>query len=247
MNAFSAAVALETAVATGAATECEPTPLGTALHSPGIPDAYMVNLLLADPLAAAAAGGAALVRLLDDVYAGSSHRRVWIPDALAGEALRDELVTAGFEPEETVVLVLAGEPPDVSGPAREVDPQAVRAVERAVLEDGGTAPGLTEQLLGLREAMCGAATVRYVVAEEASHATVYVRDGVAKVEDVGTRPGARRRGLARSVVALGTRLALDERADPVLILADANDWPKDFYGRLGYVEAGRWWAFTRTV
>ncbi len=63
-------------------------------------------------------------------------------------------------------------------------------------------------------------------------------NGVAQVEDVGTREGARDRGYAKAIVGAaigGARAAGDEA---IFLTADAADWPQLLYGRLGFETVG---------
>jgi ribosomal protein S18 acetylase RimI-like enzyme len=71
----------------------------------------------------------------------------------------------------------------------------------------------------------------------ASTCVLLRRDGLAQVDDVGTLPAARRHGLARAVVSFATEQG---RADSELVFlcADALDWPRHLYERLGYEAVG---------
>jgi len=63
-------------------------------------------------------------------------------------------------------------------------------------------------------------------------------DGVAQVEDVGTLPRARRRGLAQAVVLAAVAAARRDGADEIVIAADADDWPHQLYAKLGFEPVG---------
>ncbi|MGZ8571831.1 MAG: GNAT family N-acetyltransferase, partial [Actinomycetota bacterium] len=62
---------------------------------------------------------------------------------------------------------------------------------------------------------------------------------------VNTLEEARGRGLARAVVLAAADEARGQGADPVFLIADAADWPKELYGKLGFDPAGAFWQFTR--
>jgi GNAT superfamily N-acetyltransferase len=66
----------------------------------------------------------------------------------------------------------------------------------------------------------------------------------AAVEAVMTEPGARGRGLAGSLVAEAVRRARAAGCDLVLLLAAADDWPRRWYERLGFVDVGARWVAT---
>jgi ribosomal protein S18 acetylase RimI-like enzyme len=65
----------------------------------------------------------------------------------------------------------------------------------------------------------------------------------AQVEDVGTLPEHRNRGYAKAVVLAAIAAAREDGADFVCLVADANDWPKELYRRLGFDEIGHYTKF----
>ena len=72
------------------------------------------------------------------------------------------------------------------------------------------------------------------------------RDDVGQVEDVSTLPDHRGRGYARAVV--GTAVAASRAAGHSLtfITADEDDWPREFYARLGFELVGTVSRFRRS-
>jgi GNAT superfamily N-acetyltransferase len=60
-------------------------------------------------------------------------------------------------------------------------------------------------------------------------------------------PGHVGRGYARAIMAEGLRRATAARCDVLFVEADADDWPRHLYTRLGYVTIGRTHAFTRSA
>jgi GNAT superfamily N-acetyltransferase len=72
----------------------------------------------------------------------------------------------------------------------------------------------------------------------ASVAKVRFRDGISWVEDVYTTPSARGRGLAHAVVTEAVRRAWALGPRFTFIIADDEDWPKDFYARAGFAPLG---------
>jgi GNAT superfamily N-acetyltransferase len=71
-------------------------------------------------------------------------------------------------------------------------------------------------------------------------ARLWTRDGgdAAQVEDVVVLQPFRGRGYGRAIVAAATRAALEASPSLVFIVADADDWPKGLYERLGFATAG---------
>jgi uncharacterized protein (DUF952 family)/GNAT superfamily N-acetyltransferase len=69
----------------------------------------------------------------------------------------------------------------------------------------------------------------------------------AAVESVLTDPVARRRGHADAVLARALNLAVDAGCDLVVLEAAADDWPRHWYGRRGFVPVGSVWEVDRPV
>jgi GNAT superfamily N-acetyltransferase len=72
-------------------------------------------------------------------------------------------------------------------------------------------------------------------------------DGVriAMVENVGTLPQYRERGLAKAAVSAAVAAAEDWGAELITVPADADDWPQLLYHRLGFEPVGTQLNFTR--
>jgi GNAT superfamily N-acetyltransferase len=70
---------------------------------------------------------------------------------------------------------------------------------------------------------------------------------VATVEEVGTLPAQRGRGLARAVVGAAVAHAGRWGAELIVVPADADDWPQVMYARLGFAPVGRQVALTRRL
>jgi predicted GNAT family acetyltransferase len=82
-------------------------------------------------------------------------------------------------------------------------------------------------------------------ADVVAWARLWTRGAEAQVEDVVCLAEHRGRGYGRAVVAAATRTALDEGAELLFIVADAEDWPRGLYERLGYAPAGRLGVYLR--
>jgi GNAT superfamily N-acetyltransferase len=59
-------------------------------------------------------------------------------------------------------------------------------------------------------------------------------DSIGWVEDVYTITEARGQGNARMLVTHVTDLLRSRELDPIFIIADDNDWPKNLYARIGF-------------
>lgn len=230
--------------------------LGLVIRHDAFPGTHVLNelrvLRTADELPEPAAGDVAAAA--DESLAGLGHRHVTIEDRALGERLAPGLRDSGWQAGRYVVMVLR-RPRDVPpepGLAREVPESLVRSIEaRTMRED----PRVTEdwienELRGALGRICAAARARFVAgflgAAPAAHATIYRGDGIALVEDVATVEGARGHGLARAVVSLAIDLALEDDPELVVIVARADDTPRELYAKLGFDAVGEYWAFTLT-
>lgn len=213
---------------------------------------WVLNQLLLDRAAEVDAG--ALIEALDRLQSDLRHRRAFTGDAVAGARLAAELRPRGWRIEHHVVMVLS-RPRDrepAPGLAREVAEPLLRAVETRAFGaepiDGGE--DVAAQLAAGRAALCAAAPhARYFVGawegEDGAATTLYSDGRLAQVEDVGTLPELRRRGLARATVCAAVDAALDTGHELVFIVADHDDWPRELYAKLGFDAAGSVYGFSR--
>ncbi|MEV5504481.1 GNAT family N-acetyltransferase [Nonomuraea fuscirosea] len=86
--------------------------------------------------------------------------------------------------------------------------------------------------------------VRAPDGEIAARADLYVHGGVAQIESVLTAEAYRGKGYARTL--MNALLAEVADAELIFLVADADDWPRHFYTRLGFETVGRTHAFLRT-
>ena len=79
--------------------------------------------------------------------------------------------------------------------------------------------------------------------EVVSYTDLYTDGADAQIEDVGTLPEHRGRGYATAVILAAITKAREAGADFVFLVADAEDWPKELYRRLGFDELGHYTKF----
>jgi GNAT superfamily N-acetyltransferase len=82
--------------------------------------------------------------------------------------------------------------------------------------------------------------------EPVSFAVLWRRGSVAQIEDVATLEEHRGQGLSRAVVTRALDLAYQRDAELVFLVADADDWPRDFYAKLGFDELTNVHQFLKT-
>ncbi|WP_336206511.1 GNAT family N-acetyltransferase [Nonomuraea sp. LPB2021202275-12-8] len=198
-----------------------------------------------------AADPAAVLEAADEVLAERGHRLVNVDSDELGVAFAPAFAAAGYQHAENVVMAFRGDPPAGPPEAEHLDLPALLPVLRrdwrADLPEAGEQT--IEQLAArvetrLRGAdLVGFRGVRAPDGELAARADLYVHDGVAQIEDVYTTTRHRGRGHARTLMR--SLLAEAAGSEPIFLVADAADWPREFYGRLGFAEVGRTHSFLR--
>jgi ribosomal protein S18 acetylase RimI-like enzyme len=223
-------------------------PGGFAVLDDRYPGSYDDNkLILWD-----AGDPATVLRTAEEVLAGFEHRLVHVADDELGAALTPAFTAAGYQPAVDLVMAFRGDPPAAEPAAEHLDLETLLPVlRRDWRESLPDAPAETIEQLArrvetrLRGAdLVGFRGVRAPGGELAARADLYVHDGVAQIEDVYTAPRHRGRGHARTL--LRSLLAEAAGGEPVFLVADADDWPREFYARLGFAELGRTHTFLRT-
>jgi ribosomal protein S18 acetylase RimI-like enzyme len=226
------------------------TPLGTLVLTPELPRRWDSNYLLVDR----PADTSEILAEAEHAFsaAGIGHRKLTVTDGDLGKKLRAELPLDWLR--QSLLVMARRRPPD-----RERDLSAVVAVDEARLRPGRTAelaryewardPDVVREILDAKLLFARVAETHFLAAlvdgEVASWSDLYVADGVAQVEDVGTLERFRNRGLASAVVLTAVRVAEEAGAELIFLVADEDDWPKDLYGRLGFDTVGRIHEFVR--
>ncbi|GAA2818908.1 GNAT family N-acetyltransferase [Nonomuraea rubra] len=205
-------------------------------------------------LTAAGAEGLAgrLMAAADEVLAGRDHRLVCVDDDRLGEACAPAFDAAGYEHETNLVMAFRGEIPPDPPPAErltlaELEPVLRRDWRRTLPQApaeviDGLARRVESRLRGADTV--GFRGVRTPSGEIAARADLYAHGGVAQIESVFTGEEHRGKGYARAL--MNALLAEAAGAELVFLVADAGDWPRHFYGRLGFEEVGRTHSFLRT-
>jgi ribosomal protein S18 acetylase RimI-like enzyme len=225
-------------------------PWGLSLRDPRFRRAHMLNQLWVTATSGVTA--AELVAELDALQGDVPDRVAFLEDDPLGAALAPELQDRGFacEPHLYMALRRPRDRAPAPGLAREATPAEHAALEAAVTRQypHGSDPAVVADLSGARAALRDAVERSLLVigpagGTPAAHASLLCGDGVAQLEDVATLTAARGRGLARAVCSLALESAAG--AELTFLVADAEDWPRELYAKLGFDPVGRSWAVTR--
>lgn len=218
-------------------------PGGIAVRHSAYPHAHDHNkLIITAPCDAVALADAA-----DNVLADASHRHI---DVLLGaEDVAPALLSRGYEREDGVLMELSA-----SG-ARSALVSAVSLEERCSTGAAEWAahrpsmdPETCRQLGDRMRTAASWATFLAVHAPEghvASRVDLHQRGEIAQIEDLMTLEPYRGRGYASALVLDAAARAAGARR--VFLHADAHDWPRVLYARLGFVEVGVVASFTRSA
>jgi ribosomal protein S18 acetylase RimI-like enzyme len=227
-----------------AGSQVEPFRFGTAIFTPELPLRHDSNYLLVE----AVPDGISAADLVEEAErvqgpAGLEHRLLFFRDAALGERFAPELVSLGWRRDRHVLMTQRRQP------ERAVDTRIVSEVTEATLRDArarqirsypwGT-PEVARQLLDAKLRVPVETRFFAVIVDGtvASYSDLYIDGEIAQVEDVATMPEQRGRGYASAVVLRAVEEARAAGAELVFLVADAEDWPKELYRRLGFEEIG---------
>jgi ribosomal protein S18 acetylase RimI-like enzyme len=220
----------------------EPSLFGRAVYTDELPRRLDGNYLWVEQDAEPEQLAAEAARL--------ERRLIFVPDSAIGMRLAPWFAEQGWRIDRHLVMVQLREPErsaDLSL-VREVGEEALRPARRRLLEDQPWAkPEVVEQLFRAKAMIGERVTTRFfgveVDGQVVSYTDLYAGGANAQIEDVGTLPEHRGRGYASAVVLAAIEAALAGGADFVCLVADAEDWPKEWYRRLGFDEVGHYTKF----
>jgi ribosomal protein S18 acetylase RimI-like enzyme len=244
------AAAFEEALWDACAERIVPSSLGTAVFNDTLHRVWSLNVLRVEKAGASAEEMAAEAERLQG-QAGLLHRRVFVADSKMGRELEEPFTALGWKTDAFLFMVPS------RAPNREVDLNAVVEVERetlAPLEEAIIRETLSEvdeetvhQIQEANRMVAEAGRARhFAVAVDGavvSSADLYSDGTTAQIEDVGTLAEYRGHGYASAVVMRALAEARAAGHDFVFLVADARDWPKELYRRLGFEAAGEKYAY----
>lgn len=223
---------LEHAVHDAGASQRQEFATGVAYFNDELPLVWDVNFVRIDGTTVDPVG------VVEDLQAGLGHRKVLIEDPALVEAYSPELIGRGYGRRDLVALAKApgGR---LDSAVRDVPYDEVKPFRFAVHMEQLSPPreDVAEQVGRVHDRTHEVTRERWLVIydeeEPAGHLIVYPGDGIAQIEDVGVLRRFRGRGLAKRLIEHACELVAGE-CDTVFICAEANDWPQQFYRRLGF-------------
>jgi ribosomal protein S18 acetylase RimI-like enzyme len=173
-----------------------------------------------------------------------------VPDPEVGDRLAPWFERQGWRVDRHVVMVQlrkAERDADLSV-VRELREEDLRPARREVLSGHSWATEeVLDHIFAAKRAIGERVRARFfgavVDGEVVSYSDLYQDGADAQIEDVGTLPERRDRGYASAVVLAAIEAARRDGAEFVCLVADANDWPKELYRRLGFDTVGHYTKF----
>lgn len=244
--------AFENRFARAQATDVVDLPWGFAVLQADFPFSHDHNRIAVTSAVSAVDVLAATDKVLGEALV--RHRYVSVSDDALGQALSDDFAAAGYEHETLVTMIYSG--PEVEPTAHEVRAVSLDTLRPAIIRNWRVMmPDAADEELGQladRTALYarGAELTRLAVfegGEIAAHADLYVDhvDSIAQFENLTTHNDFRRRGYGDALIRDALSRGRQAGCDLSFLIAGLNDWPYEWYQRLGYVDAGRTHHFTR--
>ncbi|MBD0690654.1 GNAT family N-acetyltransferase [Streptomyces sp. CBMA123] len=177
---------------------------------------------------------------------------ITVLDQECGERAAPVLAEAGYE--DGAAVVLARETAGCALPEPAARPTEFAELREAVLRQQSEwheGEELIRQLTDRRPTrLRGAERVHFLAAraadgEIAAWVDLYLEPaaGLAQVEDLVTAAAHRGAGHGDTLLASGLALAAAAGIPQLFLLADAADWPREWYARRGFTEIGRSHSF----
>ena len=223
-------------------------PGALSLTTPELPEVWELNVVLAPP----AFGAERLIDAADERQraAGLAHRKLRYDDVARAEPLRAAAELRGWTVDRELVMLRERGGGGAAALVEELDPAALAAAEDELLaaERHPDDAEARRQLVAQHDRWArNATTVRLLGIVEDGRAVAWCRtydDGTLfEIDDVAVLPSRRGRGLGRTLIE--GAIAAIPRGRTALLLADADDWPRRLYARLGFVAVGERLGATR--
>jgi ribosomal protein S18 acetylase RimI-like enzyme len=223
---------------------------GRAFLCPSLPLAWDANWALIERPGMSAAE---VVAAADESLAGYGHRAVAIKDEADGARLVREITAIPRWEAEANLYMVWRETEIAHADFRECTLAECEDLRRELIhgEFSPEMPDLdatADQLLEMNRRFSGAAGDRWFVApaqQQAAACCLLSGPGIGQVEDVGTLSSARGKGHAKAVISAALSASRAAGHEVTFIVADADDWPRLLYERLGFEPCGTLHVFRR--
>jgi GNAT superfamily N-acetyltransferase len=250
MSELARATAFEDALHEAAAERVVRSPLGIAYFTDSLSRVWSANTFRVERK------GVSLDEVVEEAErlqgdAGLDHRRVEIADEETGRALEAGFAGLGWKTDVFLYMLARREPERIvdTSQVEEVASERLRPIREVIHREW--LPNLDAetlaQLAAAERRIASAANARhFAVVHEGSlvSAADLFSDGrTAQIEDVVTLPEHRGNGFASAVVMRALEEARAVGHDLVFLIADARDWPKELYRRLGFDGVGERYAY----
>jgi GNAT superfamily N-acetyltransferase len=226
---------------------------GRAFLCPTLPMVWDLNWVLIERAGMTAKE---VIAVADEVLGVFEHRTVAIRDEAEGVRLAREFESVpDWEVESTIYMAWRGESSrSPKSEAREIRLADCEDLRRELIRSGlppeATKPEeAAEQLLEMDRRFSAAADGRWFVApaeDPASACCLFSREGIGQVEEVITLPAARGRGLAQAAILAAVAASKEAGHRVTFLGADADDWPRLMYEKLGFEPCGTMHVLRRT-
>ena len=223
-------------------TRVDESPVGRAVYTDTLPRRLDGNYLWVDRAAVPEQLVAEATRL--------ERRLIFVPDPELGDALAPWFKERGWRIDRHLVMAQLREPErdaDLSLVREVTEPELREARQRVLVDEPWATPEVLDQIFAAKALIGERVRTRFFAAdvdgEIVSYSDLYQDGSDAQVEDVGTVPEHRNEGHASAVVLAAIAAARAEGAEFVCLVADAHDWPKELYRRLGFDEVGHYTKF----
>lgn len=177
-------------------------------------------------------------------------RLIFVPDPELGDALAPWFEQQAWRIDRHVVMAQLREPErdaDLSLVHEVSEPDLRKARKRVLANEPWATPEVLDQIFAAKALIGERVHTRFFAVEldgeVVSYSDLYLEGEDAQVEDVGTVPEHRNEGHATRVVLGAIAEARKGGAEFVFLVADADDWPKELYGKLGFDVVGHYTKF----
>lgn len=232
-------------------------PFAVCVIADDLPSVHDLNLMTVTAQVPPAVLLRSIERLATTV--GWRHRRIEVESAAVADRLRAPLTEAGYTEERFVTMALTGSPPPMvacdgraSRPTAIVDVDEQIELARAVTaqEPWAHSDALVDQMVERERRLARVARGRVVVAPPRAPVSRCLLleepgGGLVEIDAVSTLVDHRGQRWSDAVMRRAIEAAREHDPEHVVLVADDADWPRTWYGRLGFRVIGRSWAFRR--